>query len=136
MTGTRPTRCVRTRGERGVGSLLVALVVLFVFALSLAATWFGVARAAAVRLQGAADLAALAGAEAQRLHRQACEAVRASAAANTGRVTRCEVTGDEVEFVVSVELTVEVRFGPVQLSNLSAQAHTGVITGAPDPTGG
>lgn len=122
-----------SRGERGSGTLLASLVVVLVVGLAVAVASFGVVRAVGVRLQGAADLAAIAGAEAQRANHEACAAARASAAANVGSVVRCDVVGDEVEFVVTVALEAPAALWPVgAVGTLRAHANAGVVTGAPD----
>lgn len=120
------------RGERGAGTLLTALVGVLGVCLAVAVASFGALRAAVDRLEGAADLAALAGAQAQAGNREACAAARASAAANVGTVTRCEVVGDEVEFVVRVWLEAPAALWPVGVGGtLTSHANAGVVTGAP-----
>lgn len=121
------------RGERGSGTLVVGLVIALAVGLAAAVAGYGAMRAGGVRLQGAADLAAVAAAEAQRANRDACGAARASAAANVGLVVRCEVAGDEVEFVVSVALEAPAELWPVgRVGTLAARAHAGVVTGVPE----
>lgn len=112
---------------------MVSVVMVVVLGLAVAVAEFAAVRAAGVRLEGAADLAALAGAAAQRDNADACAAARASAAANVGRVTSCTVTGDEVEFVVSVSLEAPASLWPIgSVGTLRAHAHAGLVTGAPE----
>lgn len=114
-------------GERGAGTLLASLVVLLLVGLATAVAQYGAVRAAGVRLQGSADLAALAGAEALRANADACAAARSAAAANVGSVTRCEVVGDEVEFVVTVGLEAPASLWLVApAGTLRAHANAGI----------
>lgn len=117
------------RGERGAGTLLASLVLVLLVGLTIAVASWASLRAQGVRLQGAADLAAIAGAEALRGDREdACVAARASVAANVGAVVRCDVVGDEVEFVVTVGLEAAARLWPVgQVGVLKAHANAGVV---------
>ncbi len=121
------------RDERGAATVLVTVVVAALGALALVGLAVGALRAHGVRVQGAADLAAVAGATAQTAHQDACAAAHASARANRVAVTQCRVRGDEVEFVVSVEAVLEVPGWPSGLGRLTARAHAGVVTGAPEP---
>ncbi|WP_300079188.1 Rv3654c family TadE-like protein [Propioniciclava sp.] len=119
------------RGERGSGSLLAgiglwALALLVLVLLGAASFALG-----GHKVAGAADLAAVAGAQAQVGGADACGAARSSAAANDVEVVSCGVTGDEVEFVVTVSVRLPVGFGPVREA-LTARANAGVVTGA-DP---
>lgn len=125
------TARARTTGERGAGTVLVSMVILLVVTLTLASVAAGLARARVAQVQGAADLAALAGAAAQWAGRDACDAAAASAGTNGVHLAGCSVAGDEVEFVVSatVEASVDLgRFGDV--GRVSSRAHAGVVTGA------
>lgn len=119
------------RGERGSGSLLAgiglwALGLLVLVLLGAASFALG-----GHKVTGAADLVAVAGAQAQLTGADACAASRASAAANDVEVVSCGVTGDEVEFVVTVSVRLPVGFGPVR-DVLTAQSNAGVVTAA-DP---
>lgn len=114
--------------ERGAGTLLVAVLAVFVLGLAVAFAQFAAVRHAGVRLQGSADLAAVAGAQAQRSNGDACQAARDSAEANSGRVTRCELVGDEVEYVVTVALEAPMSLWPVgNVGTLRAHANAGVV---------
>ena len=91
----------------------------------------GVVNAAGQRVQGATDLAALAGARAQDANADACLAVERSAALATVEIVGCRVTGDEVEFVVTVEARSDISVGPWR-HRLEARSHAGLVTGAPE----
>lgn len=124
---TRPSR----RDEGGHATLLVCLAVLVIVGVAALLVLAGTARAVGERVRGAADLAALAGARAQGENADACAAARSAAALNQTEVTACRVAGDEVEFVV----TVEVR-GLLHVAGrdhwFSARANAGMVTGAPE----
>lgn len=120
------------RTEQGAGTLLVSLVVALVVGLAVAVAQYAGLRAEGVRLQGAADLAAIAGAQARQADQDACAAASRSAAANVGRVVRCQVAGDEVEYVVSIALEAPASAWPVgAVGTLRAHANAGLVTGAP-----
>lgn len=106
---------------------IVVAVLAAVIALILVAGLFW---ATGERVRGAADLAALAGAQAQGSNADACSAARASAGANGAELTACALAGDEVEFVVSVAVRRRVGWGADHW--LSARANAGVVTGAPE----
>lgn len=116
-------------GERGSGSLVAAVVAFLMVALTAAAVCWAVVAAQHHRLQGAADLAALSGGQAQLAGRPACEAARRSADLNGARVSSCSVTGDEVEFVVAVRADALIAVGP-WARRARAHANAGVITGS------
>ena len=118
------------RGERGSALVLASLLVLVLACIAAVLLLAGAIRAEGERVRGAADLAALAGARAQGEGREACVAAGESAALNTVEVVACRVTGDEVEFVVGVEVAGGSSLpwtGP-----LRAQAFAGMVTGAPE----
>ena len=92
------------RDQRGNATLLVTVAVLVVVGIAALLLVGGVARATGERVRGAADLAALAGARAQADNADACAAARSSATANGAEVVACRVSGDEVEFGVTVEV--------------------------------
>ncbi|MFP5416495.1 MAG: Rv3654c family TadE-like protein [Actinomycetes bacterium] len=123
---TRPVR-----DARGSASLLASLVVLLIAALTGLLVMVGVVNAAGQRVRGAADLAALAGARAQGAGQDACAEAGRSAELNHVEVDGCRVSGDELEFVVSVGVSGEVRFGPWRRL-LKGHAHAGMVTGAPE----
>lgn len=61
------------------------------------------------RARSAADLAALAGAQAHVKDGDACAAARAAATRNGGRVASCDVQGGRRDFLVAVEVRLELR---------------------------
>jgi secretion/DNA translocation related TadE-like protein len=78
------------------------------------------------RARAAADLAALSGATAFRSGQDACREARRSAERNGARLTDCEVAGDQIDFVVTVEVSVAARGQPRGLPrHVDAIAHAG-----------
>ena len=118
------------RDQRGNATLLVTVAVLVVVGIAALLLVGGVARATGERVRGAADLAALAGARAQADNADACAAARSSATANGAEVVACRVSGDEVEFVVTVEVRRAFRLAGAMYW-FPARANAGVVTGAP-----
>ena len=112
----------RWRDERGAASLLVvaclALLLLVGAALGVVAAMVRAHRSA----QSAADLAALAAAEAHQRGSPACEAATTIATANAAELTACTVEGQDVHVTVLVtgprwlgqqgDLVAEARAGP------------------------
>lgn len=119
------------RGERGSGTLIAGVAAASITALVCLVVCAAVFARAQHRVDGAADLAAIAGGQAQLNGGAGCDAARASAAANGGRLDRCQVAGDEVELVVSVVVSAPVSLGGWSW-RVSASAHAGVVTGAPE----
>lgn len=112
--------------ERGSGTLLASLVIAAVMGLTAALVVAGLVTGEGHRIQGGADLAAIAGAQAQLRGADACAAVRESADANRVGVRQCTVVGDEVEFVVRVEVDAPVRIGAWS-SRIARRANAGIV---------
>jgi len=80
------------------------------------------------RAHGAADLAALSGAAAYAQGRPPCPAAARLARANDARLVGCDRVGDEVDYVVSVTVEVEVGLRVPGLPRaLSGRAHAGPV---------
>lgn len=120
----------RRRGQRGSATLWAAVAVVVIAGVAALLVLAGAARAVGERVRGAADLAALAGARAQGGNADACGAARESARLNRAEVVRCRVVGDEVEFVVTVEVRGAFRVAGAE-HWFHADAHAGMVTGAP-----
>lgn len=111
---------LRIDGDRGSATVLAAVMVLALLALSTLAVHHGAAVIARHRAAAAADLAALAGADAAvNGHPAPCDAAATVAAAGAGRLQSCEVSGWEVRVVVSAtagmlgrDATARARAGP------------------------
>lgn len=122
---------VRSGDERGSALVWAGSVAALMAALAVLLVGVGALTSKGHALQGAADLAALAGAAAQLQGQDACASARRSAALNAAEVTTCTVTGDEVEVVVTVDTEGEVGIGPWR-AQLAGHANAGMLTGAPD----
>lgn len=95
----------RRRGERGAATAFTAaLAGLLVFVGLVAATVMGLF-VGERRAASAADLAALAGAQALQEGGDACAAAHRSVQANAGRLSVCGVAGGGVEVRVDLEVT-------------------------------
>ena len=80
------------------------------------------------RARAAADLSALSGAAAFQQGRDPCAQAALTARHNGARVDRCSQVGDEVDFVVTVRVSVEVRTRMPQMpSTVAAEAHAGSV---------
>ena len=80
------------------------------------------------RARGAADLAALSGAAAFAEGRPPCPAAARIARSSLGRLTGCEQVGDDVDYVVSVEVAVDVGLRvPGLPRRLTGRAHAGPV---------
>ncbi len=132
MIGRVPRRPARgrLRDERGSALLWSSVVVALGAALVGLLLAVGALTARGHGVQGAADLAAIAGAQAQLAGQDACGAARRSAQLNRAEVTGCAVAGDEVEIVVTVDAAVTTGVGPWR-ATLAGHANAGVLTGAP-----
>ena len=117
-----------TADQRGSGTLLVMCVAVF---LLVGATAFGVLGqylVAAQRARSAADLAALAGAQAYGSGNDGCQAAELYAARNDHRLAGCSIVGDKVDFVLTTKITAPV---PVEVAvlptSITVRAHAGPV---------
>ena len=118
----------RSDGERGSGTLLVLSVVIFMLSLASAFGVFGRYIVVGHRAAAAADLAALAGAQAYGTGKDGCAAARAQAARNDQQLGSCSVVGDRVDFVLSVEISAPVPTRVAVLpAKITATAHAGPV---------
>lgn len=118
-----------TSGRADRGSATVLLLAVVVVALVLALAVVALSRAATARgtAQGAADLAAIAGAEAALLGSgDPCGRATQVARVNGGAVTRCAVAAGGF---VEVEVAVAVEPWPRWRTTASASARAGPVTG-------
>lgn len=90
-----------SRGERGAATvyavMLIAVLTVSALALTVLAGVFAVRR----QMESAADLAALAGAQAQQHGRDPCAAAEEIAVRNAAELTSCAVVGDDVRLTVA-----------------------------------
>ena len=114
--------------ERGSGTLLMVGTMAVVGVVATMAMVAAVYLVAGHRAHGAADLAALSGAAAYAEGRAPCPAAARLARANGARLTRCDQVGDDVDYVVSVTVAVEVGMRvPGLPRTLSGRAHAGPV---------
>ncbi len=132
-SGVAPRRGLGS-GERGSALLWAALVAVLLAALAVVLIVVGALTARGHAVQGAADLAALTAARAQRDGRDGCADARETARLNGAEVTGCAVAGDEVEVVVTVDTRAEAGAGVWRVT-LRGHANAGVLTGAPEEEG-
>ncbi|MGI3782958.1 MAG: Rv3654c family TadE-like protein [Janthinobacterium lividum] len=116
------------RDERGSGTLLVVGVMAVVGVVAMMAVVAAAYLVAGHRAHGAADLAALSGAAAYAEGRPPCPAATRLARANDARLVGCDQVGDDVDYVVSVTVEVEVGLRVPGLPRvLSGRAHAGPV---------
>ena len=93
----------RRRDERGVATVVAVGLMGLLLAVTVVAAGGTQVAVAGHRAEAAADLAALAGAQAVRVGGDGCAAAQRSARRNAGRVTGCAVEGLDVQVTVEVE---------------------------------
>jgi len=108
--------------ERGAATVLAMALASVLLLVGLGCAWTGAVVAAHRRAQSAADLAALAGAQALQAAEDPCAAAGQVAAANQARTVWCEVDGEDVIVAVRVagpglagrtpSVVAEARAGP------------------------
>ena len=109
------------RDERGAATVLAMALASVLMLLGLAAAWVGAVVADHRAAQAAADLAALAGAQAVQAGQSPCVAVGQVAHANAAHVTRCSVVGADVWVTVQVEAPALLGRRPT----VTGRAHAG-----------
>lgn len=114
--------------ERGSGTLLSMAVVIFMLTLTAVVAVFGRYIVAGHRAAAAADLAALAGAQAYGSGRDGCATARLYAARNDRMLAGCSVVGDRVDFVLSVRISAPVPTRvPILPRQITATAYAGPV---------
>lgn len=114
--------------ERGSGTLLVMSVVIFMLSLTAVVAVFGRYIVAGHRAAAAADLAALAGAQAYGTGQDGCTTARWYASRNDQTLAACSVVGDRVDFVLSVRISAPVPTRvPMLPQQITATAHAGPV---------
>lgn len=97
------------QAERGSGTALTGAMALLLCAVMLLGVWAAGWIGSVHRGRAAADLAALAGAQAHVRSEEACPAARSTARANGATLVTCRVEGDRRDFQVLVEVRVLLR---------------------------
>ena len=117
-----------TGRDRGSASVLMVGVMAVVMACAGAALVVAGYLIGVHQARGAADLAALSAAAVYAGAEDGCAQARRTAQHNGARVTRCDRVGDEVDFVVTVRVAVDVATPIVGLPRaVSAEAHAGPL---------
>jgi secretion/DNA translocation related TadE-like protein len=118
------SRAAGLADERGSGTMLMVGVLGVLLALATATIWAAGYLAAAHKARAAADLAALSGAVAIQAGADGCAAARRVAVDNGTELSACDRVGDQVDFVISVEVARPVRTGiPGLPAQVTAVAH-------------
>lgn len=102
LDASRPIARRHNADERGSGTVLMLGVMMVVMLLGSGLLVVGGYAITSHRAEAAADLAALAGAQAHAAGADACAAAKASAQRNQASVDDCAVAGDQRDFVVTV----------------------------------
>lgn len=107
-SGSSERRPLRLRDERGSGSVLVLGLMVITILWGVAAISVAGYLLASHQARAAADLAALSGAVSAQSGRDGCREAEVRAVANRGAVTSCRTVGDQIDFVITVEVRVPV----------------------------
>ncbi len=123
----------RTRhSQRGSGTMMILAVMIVITMVAVVGAWFAGWLASGARARAAADLVAIAAAQAQSEGRSACPVAQEAAAANQAELTACEVTTGWGEFIVDVAVEVELRPqipGAPQAAH--AESRAGIVSDVP-----
>lgn len=113
------------RGQRGAGSLLVAAVFLLLALVTATGLLVGIFATAQRAAANAADMAALSGAARFTNGGDACQAARQIAAQNGAVMIKCRLSGDSLDFVVSVTVERSLPGSILLPASVTASAHAG-----------
>jgi secretion/DNA translocation related TadE-like protein len=120
------SRAAGLADERGSGTMLMIGLLGILLAFGTTAIWAAGYLAAAHQARAAADLAALSAAVAIEAGADGCAVAGRVAVDNGIRLSVCDLVGDQVDFVVSVEVVRPVRTGvPGLPAEVTAVAHAG-----------
>ena len=120
---------LRARGDRGAGTVMVAMTCLVVVTATVVGLWISGWVACRHHAAHAADLGALAGAQAHVRGADACRAARRLTGENGARLVSCRVEGDARTFAVRVRVetdlypTVGARGRVVQVEAVAGSLH-------------
>ena len=113
---------------QGSGTMLIVAVMLVLLTVAVAIGTFAGYAVAEHRATNAADLAALAGAQAQGNGESPCPAATPIARANGGTVRSCSVVGTVSDFVVTVTVALPVPYPIPGLSKtVQVEANAGPV---------
>lgn len=114
--------------ERGAATLAVAGALLMLLVLTGAAAVVAGYLVATHRARGAADLAAVSAAGRHAAGLPGCPVAHQLATVHGATLRRCTEVGDGIDFVVSVEVAVEVAVpAPGLPTRITARAHAGRV---------
>lgn len=114
--------------ERGGATVLMVGILAVVMLLSGAAMVIAGYEVAYHRARAAADLAALSAASAYEQGTDGCVQAQRTAAGNGAEVTSCELVGDIVDFVFTVQVSLRVGIRVSGLPRIiRAEAHSGPV---------
>lgn len=120
------------KDERGSGTVLMVLVTAMLILLMSGLAILGIYLLGSSQARAGADLVALSAASTHARGGDGCHTARSLASQNQVRLVECDITGDQLEFVVSVEVEVtfdsEVPVGPIALR---ARAYAGQVWDGP-----
>ncbi len=122
------------RRDRGSASVLTLVMASVLLATAVGAGIIGGAFVAHRQAAAAADLAALTGAVALQRGEDPCAAAVRVAARNQAQVTRCAVTGAEVQLSVAVRPRSPILTAVLGGDPLAARARAGPASDHPAPT--
>lgn len=125
----RPHR--RGMNERGAGSALVIGAMLGLVIIMIMCIWLMTALSVSKQVRGAADLVALAAAQAQANGRDACTRAAKVAATNRVDLDGCTCEVGEGEFVVTVRVSAVVIGAKVFQQRMRAEAAAGYLQDGP-----
>lgn len=131
-TSSRHRSLAGHRSEAGVGSVLALLTVLVLVTLAAVGGLAMSYAAASQAVRQAADLVAVSGAQAHAKGADACAEARRIANRNDVDVGQCEVSGDQIDFVVEVRVSRQVGWRmPGLPASVAATAYAGNVAGVP-----
>lgn len=114
--------------QHGSGTLLMVVVAVIMLALVSSLALVGRYLVARDRARAAADLAALAGAQAYGSGGDGCSAAKRSALRNGERVENCFIVGDRSDFVLTVRIVAAVPVRSAVLPHrVAVEAHAGPV---------
>ncbi len=117
--------------QRGSGTMIAAAGVLVAAVVAAAVILGGAATLAVHRVRSAADLVAVSAAAEKSRGGDACQSARQLASSNGVSVRECRISGDDLDFVVSVTVTLPFTHPlPGVPRVIEATAHAGRLTGA------
>ncbi|MFC7623248.1 Rv3654c family TadE-like protein [Microlunatus sp. GCM10028923] len=130
--GLSASRWLPPRDERGSGTMLMVGVMIVITVLAFVGTCVAGYAVAVHQARAAADLAALSGAVARTDGGDGCATATSIARANRTTMTTCDVVGDQLDFVITIQVRRDVPpLWPGLPESVSAKAHAGPVSSPP-----